>query len=62
LLGAPALNADAWLYGRSTDAVRESIARGRTGVMPAFGERLDGAQIKLLAAWLADTEAPVPGQ
>ena len=37
LLGAPALNDSVWLYGGSTRAVRESIARGRTGVMPPFG-------------------------
>jgi cytochrome c oxidase cbb3-type subunit 3 len=57
LLGAPALNDDSWLYGGSAAAVRESIARGRNGVMPAFGERLDGAQIRLLTAWLASDEA-----
>ena len=62
VLGAPALNDDAWLYGSSTAAVRESISRGRTGVMPAFGERLDSAQIKLLTAWLDGGTAPVPGQ
>lgn len=60
LLGAPALNDDIWLYGGSTAAVRESIALGRTGVMPAFGDRLDNAQIKLLTAWLASNTAPVP--
>jgi cytochrome c oxidase cbb3-type subunit III len=53
LLGAPSLKDDAWLYGGSAGAVRESIANGRTGVMPAFGQRLDATQIKLLSAWLA---------
>jgi cytochrome c oxidase cbb3-type subunit 3 len=52
LLGAPALNDAVWLYGGSAEAVRTSIAFGRTGVMPAFGERLDGTQIKILIAWL----------
>jgi mono/diheme cytochrome c family protein len=33
--------------------VRISISQGRNGVMPAFGARLDGAQIKKLVAWLA---------
>jgi cytochrome c oxidase cbb3-type subunit 3 len=61
LLGAPALNDSAWLYGGSTAAVRESISRGRTGVMPPFGQRLDGAQIKLLTAWLASGAAPPSG-
>jgi cytochrome c oxidase cbb3-type subunit 3 len=57
-LGAPALNDDVWLYGRSRDAVRNSIALGRTGEMPAFGTRLDTVQIKLLVAWLAPNESP----
>jgi cytochrome c oxidase cbb3-type subunit 3 len=62
LLGAPALNDDVWLYGGSPAAVRESISRGRTGVMPAFAERLDNAQIKLLTAWLASDRTPVAGE
>ena len=53
LLGAPALNDDVWLYGGTYEDVYASIAIGRTGVMPAFGERLDSTQIKLLTAWLA---------
>jgi cytochrome c oxidase cbb3-type subunit 3 len=61
LLGAPALNDGDWLYGGSPAAVRESIAAGRAGVMPPFGERLDGAQIKLLTAWLA-SGATAPGE
>ena len=62
LLGAPALNDSIWLYGGSAAAVRESISRGRSGVMPPFGERLDGAQIRLLTAWLAGGAAPRSGQ
>jgi cytochrome c oxidase cbb3-type subunit 3 len=53
LLGAPALNDDVWLYGGTRDAVRASIAAGRSGTMPPFGDRLDAAQIKLVVAWLA---------
>jgi cytochrome c oxidase cbb3-type subunit 3 len=60
LLGAPALNDDVWLYGGSAGAVRDSIAIGRTGVMPAFAQRLDATQIKLLAAWLASGAKPPP--
>ena len=37
---------------RLAAAVRESIALGRMGVMPAFGERLDSAQLKMVIAWL----------
>jgi cytochrome c oxidase cbb3-type subunit 3 len=51
-VGAPNLIDDIWLYGGSTEAIVESIANGRAGVMPAFGERLDDTQIKLLVALL----------
>ena len=52
LLGAPSLVDDVSLYGNSPDAVRRSIAEGRNGIMPSFGERLDDTQIRLLVAWL----------
>jgi len=51
-LGAPNLTDETWLYGGNIEAVTESIANGRFGVMPAFGERLDDTQIKLLVALL----------
>ena len=51
-LGAPALNDEAWNYGGERADVLESIANGRSGIMPSFGERLDETQIRLLAAWL----------
>ncbi|MEX1032987.1 MAG: c-type cytochrome [Cellvibrionaceae bacterium] len=57
ILGAPNLRNDIWLYGGSADAVKTSIVRGRRGVMPAFGERLDDTQIKLLVAWLTRDHA-----
>ena len=52
LLGAPSLVDDVTLYGNSPEAVRRSIAEGRNGIMPPFGERLDDTQIRLLVAWL----------
>lgn len=52
VLGAPSLVDDDWLYGASEEAVRQSIAEGRNGVMPAFGRRLDEAQLRMLVAWL----------
>jgi cytochrome c oxidase cbb3-type subunit 3 len=58
LLGAPALNDDAWNYGGRREAVVASIAGGRTGRMPAFSSRLDDVQIRLLAVWLQ----PDPGR
>lgn len=53
LLGAPSLADNIWLYGGDIETITASIATGRAGVMPAFGERLDDAQIKLLVAMLA---------
>jgi cytochrome c oxidase cbb3-type subunit 3 len=52
VLGAPSLTDDVWLYGDSNEALVHSIAIGRAGVMPAFGERLDDTQVKLLVALL----------
>jgi cytochrome c oxidase cbb3-type subunit 3 len=54
-LGAPSLIDDVWLYGDSREALTHSVANGRTGVMPAFGERLDDTQVKLLVALLMRT-------
>lgn len=53
LLGAPNLADNVWLYGGSAEAISESISAGRQGVMPAFADRLDDTQIKLLVAYLA---------
>ena len=52
LLGAPSLVNDVWLYGGSLEDVRHSIALGRNGFMPAFDDRLDDTQIRMLIAWL----------
>lgn len=53
MLGAPALDDKVWLYGGDRAEVIQSISRGRNGVMPAFGSRLDSTQIRLLTAWLS---------
>lgn len=52
MLGAPNLTDDDWLYGNSISSVTESITYGRHGVMPAWNDRLNENQIKLLAAWV----------
>ena len=52
LLGAPDLTDDVWLYGDSREALTETVANGRHGVMPAFGSRLDDVQVRMLVAWL----------
>ncbi|MFT5139963.1 MAG: cytochrome c oxidase cbb3-type subunit 3 [Lysobacterales bacterium] len=51
MLGAPDLTDADWLYG--IDAVAHSIATGRNGQMPAFGDRLDDVQVRMLVAWLS---------
>lgn len=52
LLGAPNLADAIWLYGGESSDVQASIASGRLGEMPAFGQRLDDTQIRLLVALL----------
>jgi cytochrome c oxidase cbb3-type subunit 3 len=51
-LGAPNLTDQTWLYGGSVDAVRDSIAKGRQGQMPAQLDRLGPQRVKLLAAYV----------
>lgn len=48
----PALNTDAYKYGRSREAVAQSIGQGRPGGMPAFGNRFSAAEIADLAAYV----------
>jgi cytochrome c oxidase cbb3-type subunit III len=61
LLGAPRLNDDVWLYGGSRARIVESIAVGRSGVMPPHEAFLGAAKVHLLAAYvlsLAPRAAP----
>jgi cytochrome c oxidase cbb3-type subunit 3 len=51
-MGAPDLADNVWLYGNSLSEISTSIAEGRNGVMPAFGDRLDEVQLRLLTALL----------
>lgn len=51
-MGAPNLTDGLWLYGGSRDAVYRSIFYARNGSMPAWGERLDEATIKMLALYV----------
>lgn len=51
-LGAPNIADNDWLYGNSDAALAHTIAKGRNGQMPSFGERLDEVQIRMLVAWL----------
>jgi cytochrome c oxidase cbb3-type subunit 3 len=51
-LGAPDLTDRIWLYGGDFDRVAGSIREGRTGVMPAWGQRLSTDELRLVAAWV----------
>lgn len=51
-LGAPNLTDNIWLYGGSPRAIKESIAKGRQGIMPAHNEFLGKAKSHILAAYV----------
>jgi cytochrome c oxidase cbb3-type subunit III len=51
-LGAPDLTDKVWLYGGDFNRVAETISEGRTGVMPAWGQRLNADELRLIAAWV----------
>lgn len=51
-LGAPDLTDDDWLYGDSIGSIMATVRHGRTGVMPAWGERLSQTDISMLLAWI----------
>lgn len=50
--GAPNLADAIWLYGGDADSIRKSIHDARFGVMPRWGEKLDPATVKMLAAYV----------
>lgn len=51
-MGAPNLTDGLWLYGGTRDAVYRSIFYARNGSMPAWGERLDDATLKMLTLYV----------
>ncbi|PYE82453.1 cytochrome-c oxidase, cbb3-type subunit III [Pseudoroseicyclus aestuarii] len=51
-IGAPDLTDAIWLYGSDEEELRELIAEGPFGVMPAWGERLGEARVRALAAYV----------
>lgn len=51
-LGAPNLTDDIWLYGGSPRAIKETLTKGRNGVMPAHGEFLGEAKVHILSAYV----------
>ena len=51
-IGAPRLDDKIWLYGSDKATVVDVITRARNSSMPAWGERLDPATIKMLAIYV----------
>jgi len=52
LLGAPDLTDDIWLYGGSTEAIRDTVVNGKAGVMPAHAVTLGEARSRILTAYV----------
>ena len=50
--GAPDLTDYYWLYGESRDAIYGSMAEGRSGVSPAFEDKLDNEAIKAVTIYV----------
>jgi cytochrome c oxidase cbb3-type subunit 3 len=57
MLGSPNLTDDAWLYGGSAEAVRDTIVNGRNGIMPAHGNLLGENKARILAAYVRQLSA-----
>ena len=51
-LGAPDLTDDYWLYGDSMAAIRQTIAQGRNGAMPAHAPIIGETRARLVAAYV----------
>jgi cytochrome c oxidase cbb3-type subunit 3 len=51
-LGAPNLTDQTWLYGGSRRSIEKSVADGRNGRMPAFGDFLGEGKVHLLTAYV----------
>jgi len=64
--GAPDLTDAIWLFGSDRNTIKDTIVNSRYGVMPAWGERLDKATIRMLAAYVhslgGGEAAPIPAQ
>ncbi len=51
-LGAPNLTDGIWLYGGETEAIHQTVWNSRQGVMPRWGDKLDTATVRMLAAYV----------
>lgn len=52
MVGAPNLTNNIWLYGGSPRTIKQTIAKGRSGKMPAHSEFLGSAKSHILAAYV----------
>lgn len=51
-VGAPSLSDKSWIYGGSQKAIKDTISKGRRGVMPAWEQRLRPLDIRKLTLYL----------
>ena len=51
-VGAPNLTDMIWLYGSDESTIIETLTNGRSGVMPAWTDRLDPSTIKAMAVYV----------
>ncbi|MHA6768635.1 cytochrome-c oxidase, cbb3-type subunit III [Sphingobium ummariense] len=51
-LGAPNLTDGIWLYGGDADTIHQTVWNSRQGVMPRWGDKLDKATVRMLAAYV----------
>ena len=51
-MGAPNLTDKVWLYGASAGVITQTIAKGRTGVMPAHRDFLGEDKVHVLSAYI----------
>lgn len=51
-IGAPNLTDKIWLFGGSPETIMETVRKGRTTTMPAFGDFLGEAKVQVLAAYV----------
>ena len=56
-IGAPNLTDNTWLYGGSPGVIRQTIAKGRNGVMPAHRDFLGEDKVHVLAAYIYSLSA-----
>ncbi|RNL58514.1 cytochrome-c oxidase, cbb3-type subunit III [Zhongshania marina] len=58
MMGAPNLADNIWLYGGDAGQIKQSIANGRNGQMPAHHDKLSEEKIHLLTAYVYQLSRP----